>query len=200
MRFIFALAISIAACTATNVHAQQTLHLTLQGPPGEYISAGQSWDVTYTNFNTAFFNVSLQAQNGAALPNYVTFSAMQLPVSTNYLVAQFGTNMIGQPLAPGTYLDAQRAPFASPGHPGLDISFQHRGCNTLTGSFVINSIQYHQSGSSWILDHFDASFIQYCEGGSLAATGTITYNLPGCGTLTVIVAGLTGCTRRRRGS
>ena len=166
--------IVVAACA----NAQQLMHLTLQSPPGEWIGGGQNWDVTYTDFNTAFFNVQLDAVNGSPLPNFMTISAMQLPISTNYLLAQFGTDRLGHELRPGTYLNAERAGFASAGHPGLDISFQHRGSNTLTGSFVINSIGYHQAGANWVLDNFDVSFIQNSEGGPLALTGTLTYVVP----------------------
>jgi hypothetical protein len=189
----------IAAATATlmmaSAPAQQTLHLTLQSPPGEWIGGGQNWDVLYTEANTEFFNVNL-GQGGQ--PNYLTFSVMQTPVSTNYLTAQFGTNMLGQNLHTGVFLDAQRAPFAQPGHPGLDISFQHRGSNTLTGMFEILSVDYHQVGSNWILDHFDATFEQHSEGGPLALTGRITYAVPEPGTIASLGLGLIFVSRRMR--
>ena len=115
------------------------------------------------------------------------------------MLGQFGTQMLGTPLAPGTYLNAERAAFASAGHGGLDISFEHRGSNTLTGSFTIHDITYHQQASTWVLDSFDASFSQNSEGRPLALTGRITYStVPEPGSLLAIGAGLTLLSIRRR--
>ena len=43
------------------------------------------------------------------------------------------------PLAVGSYVSARRAPFASP-YNGLDVSGSGRGCNELTGRFVVREI------------------------------------------------------------
>jgi hypothetical protein len=181
------LAVLVAAISVASAQAQQTLHLVLHSPPGEWIGGGQDWDVLYTDANTEFFNVNLGL---AGQPSYLTFSAMQTPVSTNYLTAQFATNMLGQNLLPGIYTDAQRAPFAQAGHPGLDIAFQHRGSNTLTGAFQIFDIAYHLEGSEWRLDYFDASFEQHSEGGPLALTGRITYAAPEPATFAGLTVGM----------
>ncbi len=58
----------------------------------------------------------------------------------------FGTDALGIPIQPGFYPDAERADFASPGHPGLDVSFQNRGCNTLTGSFTVHEVAFFRRG------------------------------------------------------
>jgi hypothetical protein len=185
---------------AASASGQRSLHLTLQSPPGEWIGGGQTVDTIYTDTNTAFFSVALANRGGAGLPNYLTINVMQLPISTRYLLAQFGTDQLGHELREGTYLNAERAPFAGPGHAGLDISFEHRGCNTLTGSFVIHAIDYHAAGTDWVLDHFDASFVQHCEGGPLALTGTITYSIPEPAGAAALAWGALLLVRRRRDS
>jgi len=77
----------------------------------------------------------------------------------------------GQRLAPGTYLNATRAPFNSPVKPGLSVSGAGRGCNKLTGKFTIRELEYSASGSQ--LKRFVADFEQHCEGGDPALYGTV---------------------------
>jgi hypothetical protein len=175
------------------------LHLVLHSPPGEWIGGGVDNDVTYNLSTAAIFTVGLGIRGGVSTPDYVSFSMMEFPISTHYMNADFGTNMLGVPLTAGNYLNAERAAFAASGHPGLDVSFEHRGSNTLTGSFTIHDITYHQQASTWVLDSFDASFSQNSEGGPLALTGRITYSsVPEPGSLLAIGAGLTLLSIRRR--
>jgi hypothetical protein len=78
-------------------------------------------------------------------------------------------------LAPGTYLGATRWPFQNATEPGLDVSGDGRGCNTLTGSFVIKLVSY---GSGTTINAFWATFEQHCEGDVPALRGEIRYNVP----------------------
>jgi hypothetical protein len=78
----------------------------------------------------------------------------------------------GEQLHVGTYTDAQRAPFREPGHPGLDVDGDGRGCNTLTGSFTIAELVTDATGAVKALS---ATFEQHCEGGTPALHGTIHY-------------------------
>lgn len=50
----------------------------------------------------------------------------------------FRTTQLGVPMTPGIYEMAERAPFATQGHPGLDISGDGRGCNTVSGRFQVH--------------------------------------------------------------
>jgi len=86
----------------------------------------------------------------------------------------FATNQLGIPIQPGVYLNAQRAIVAAPGQPGLDISFQNRGCNTLTGNFAVQTAQFKAGGTA--IDRFAASFEQHCEGIIPALFGTIFFD------------------------
>jgi hypothetical protein len=73
-------------------------------------------------------------------------------------------------LAEGVYGDAQRWPFHDAGHPGLSVFGNSRGCNTLTGSFEIVTLEFRQDGT---VRRFRATFEQHCEGGEPALTGEI---------------------------
>lgn len=79
----------------------------------------------------------------------------------------------GEALKVGSYLDAERYPFQSSGVPGMDISGDGRGCNTLTGSFTVLAIK--TSGTQ--IDSFGADFEQHCEGGDPALHGRILFNV-----------------------
>ncbi|MFT3913743.1 MAG: hypothetical protein QM704_06445 [Anaeromyxobacteraceae bacterium] len=72
---------------------------------------------------------------------------------------EFSSTQLGQPLAAQVYEGAERAPFASPGHPGIDIGGDGRGCNTISGRFQIHELAW--AGTA--LSRFTASFEQFCE-------------------------------------
>ena len=79
----------------------------------------------------------------------------------------------GRQLVPGTFDDAQRWPFQSPTHPGLSVSGAGRGCNTLTGRFVVLEALYSSTGE---VEHFAADFEQHCEGSIHALFGSVRFN------------------------
>jgi hypothetical protein len=83
----------------------------------------------------------------------------------------FSTEQLGQPLMEQVYEMAERAPFASPGHPGLSLSGDGRGCNTLTGRFQIHELD--RSGDA--LRAITATFEQHCEGGLGVVRGCVHY-------------------------
>ena len=83
----------------------------------------------------------------------------------------FGTEKLGAPLAVGKYDNAERAPFATPGHPGLDVSGDGRGCNKIQGSFEVFAISWSVS----ILKSFTATFEQHCDGIKPALRGCVHY-------------------------
>lgn len=66
----------------------------------------------------------------------------------------------GSQLSPGEYDGATRWPFQAPNVPGLEVSFDGSGCNTLTGRFVIFEIESDATGK---LQRFAADFEQHCE-------------------------------------
>jgi hypothetical protein len=64
-------------------------------------------------------------------------------------------------LVPGNYENAKRyGPSISPRRlPGLDVTGGSRGCNTLTGRFVVNQVEYADSGE---VEKLSADFAQDC--------------------------------------
>ena len=64
-------------------------------------------------------------------------------------------------LAVGSYENAERAAFASPGHPGLDVTGDGRGCNTVSGRFTIHEATWGSDGKPSV---FAATLEQHCEG------------------------------------
>ena len=98
------------------------------------------------------------------------------PAVNEFALLFFGTDQLGIPIQPGTYSLAQRADFAQPGHPGLDVSFQNRGSNTVVGSFTIDEVSFFVDAfGTESVDRFKASFEQHSEGATPALFGTFEY-------------------------
>ena len=68
-------------------------------------------------------------------------------------------------LIAGSYENAERAAFASPGHPGLDVNGDGRGCNTVSGRFTIHEATWGADGKPTV---FAATLEQHCEGNAPA--------------------------------
>jgi len=103
-------------------------------------------------------------------------------ISSNVITVEFTGNSRwsldfaaprGETLRPGPYEDATRYPFQSPTLPGLSISGDGRGCNTLTGRFHVIEISYSTEGE---INRFAVDFEQHCEGGEPALFGSLRYN------------------------
>ncbi len=77
----------------------------------------------------------------------------------------------GVDLAPGVYLDAERAAFSGPHNPGMDVSSSGRGCNTISGEFYIYELDVSTSSPSLAMD-----FVQYCDSTTDALRGQIRIN------------------------
>ena len=153
-------------------HARaQVTHLTLQSQPGDFIGGGQNYDITYTPANSTsfFYRVVRTLPTGEpAELDFVLGGNPTLPFST----VTFGTDQLGIPMQPGFYADAQRADFAAPGHPGLDVTFDSWGSNTLTGNFTVTDFAYSPALG---IESFAASFEQHSDGATPALSGTFTF-------------------------
>jgi len=77
----------------------------------------------------------------------------------------------GETLKPGSYVDAQRAPFRTAGHPGIDVFGDGRGCNTETGRFTVLDAPADLS-RLWLV------YEQHCEGGEPATFGEVRIGEP----------------------
>lgn len=125
----------------------------LVSQPGDYIGQGQ----TYVTTNSANFSVGGTAGTISASAFGYTMQ-FDGPGSTN--------------LAVGMYTNASRYPFNGPG-PGLSVSGNGRGCNTLCGSFEIFELRTNVSGN---VDRLWVKFTQLCECGTAPLTGEVRFN------------------------
>jgi hypothetical protein len=120
---------------------------------GDYIGGGRTQLLTPSNTTivadvnrTAAFGISAGGWNG----DFV------------------GMNSLSQ-LKPGYYGNLQRYPFNNAARGGLNWSGNGRGCNTLTGWFVVDKVSYTLGAVTSI----DLRFEQHCEGGTAAQRGKI---------------------------
>jgi hypothetical protein len=88
------------------------------------------------------------------------FGGAVYTASSGWSVAMYAPD--GQPLVVGSYTGAGRAGFQPAGTPGLEITGEGRGCNTLTGQFDVTQLAFSSLGEITL---FDATFEQHCEGG-----------------------------------
>lgn len=123
---------------------------------GDYIGQG---------LNYTFGTVTVSGQSSGIVTLDVSNSTDSFGVS---LAAP-----TGQILTTGTYSDAQRAVFRSPGFPGLDVSGEGRGCNQVFGSFIVYDATYDSGGG--VLS-FASQFFMHCEGSYSALMGQVSYN------------------------
>lgn len=164
-----------------NAYATPIAHLTLNSEPGDYIGQGMNFDITYTPTNLSlFFAEAGLAVDPSNDPSELRFilGTVTSGFDNTFALLSFGTSGLDIPFQGGVFLDAERADFALPGHPGLDISFQNRGCNTVAGNFTVNDVSFSNSvatatGSS--IETFSVSFEQHCNGDEPALYGTFSY-------------------------
>jgi uncharacterized protein DUF11/uncharacterized protein DUF5648 len=76
-------------------------------------------------------------------------------------------------LVPGAYEAARRFPFQGPTEPGLDFSGDGRGCNQLTGRFIVHEAVYNPDDS---VAAFAADFEQRCENTGPPLFGEVRFN------------------------
>ncbi|GFE56853.1 DUF5018 domain-containing protein [Geobacter sp. AOG1] len=127
----------------------------LQSDTGDYIGSGNTY--TYTQAD-ALIGVS-------ATGDLLSTSINGDQKWSGYFQVP---NSLSQ-LQPGTFSNLTRYPFNNPAVGGLSWSGEGRGCNTLTGWFVVDNATY----SNGNLDAIDLHFEQHCEGGVPALHGQI---------------------------
>ena len=163
MRVLFtsAVLVGILGLAAAPVAAQQPLEASLSfvSDQGEPIGGGQSRSFT---LDTAWIT-SRSGQNGGY------FGVTVFPFDGGFWSLDIGAPD-GAQLVPGPYEGAVRYPFQGPGQPGLSLSGDGRGCNTLTGRFDVLEATFGPNG---FIERFHATFEQHCEGGPAALFGEV---------------------------
>ena len=168
-----AVALALMLC-ASLASAAPIAHLTLTSEAGDFVGQGSSFDITYTPANSDFFLVSVFPF--PPVPSFLDFALGTItggPDDT-FATLSFSTTQIGIAIAPGSYPEAERALFASPGHPGLDVTFQNRGCAAVTGGFTVHEATFSPDGLT--INTFSAAFEQHCDDPAAPAlVGTFTF-------------------------
>jgi hypothetical protein len=139
--------------------------LTMVSDSGDYIGQGQTYNLT-----TPAYSFTTSPISGGGPYGVVPLEVQNPNNPSDYWSLYFGT-AFGRPMQTGTYLGATRYAFAY-GNPGMEVSGQHRGSNTLTGFFTVHQVEY--SGDR--LFRFRADFEQHSEGGTPALRGTVKFN------------------------
>jgi hypothetical protein len=147
-------AASVQASAYVAVVQGQTT-ITLQSDFGDFVGQGASY--SYSKANAL---VSVNATGG--------YLAVQV-TGDQYWYGDFQLPNTLTQFRPGTYSNLTRYPFHDPAVGGLSWTGEGRGCNTLLGSFTVNSATYADTQ----LTSIDLSFEQRCEGGGAVLRGQI---------------------------
>jgi uncharacterized repeat protein (TIGR01451 family) len=178
-RSYWLMAIMIAVGVSNELSAAGVAHLMLHSQPGDPIGRGEDFDLVFTSQPGGYAAAGV-VQTISGQPAYVRIALQSstLPQYSRSAELEFATNRLGIPLAPGSYPNAQRAPFAEAGFAGLEVSFSSSGCNTLTGSFVVQEAEFGVDLATNIqtVERFVATFAQYCEGSPAALQGSLNFD------------------------
>lgn len=136
----------------------QSASLTMTSDQGDFIGDGRQY-----SYDTSARDVFGSSSSGQAV--HIDLRA----ANGDWWFLDFAAPA-GQALEPTTYDSATRWPFQGPGAPGLSVSGNGRGCNTLTGSFSVTEVTFDPFGN---LERFAADFEQHCEGAQPALRGHV---------------------------
>lgn len=133
----------------------------LIGDPGDYILGGNA--TTYTG---SVITASGSVENGGPVVH------VQIYTGNHWWYGDF-MGMTGSTTlnASSYYPDLMRYPFNNYMKGGLDWSGDGRGCNRLTGWFVVDDIAY----TNGVLTRVKLRFEQHCEGGAPALHGQVNW-------------------------
>ncbi|MGH9308741.1 MAG: InlB B-repeat-containing protein, partial [Vicinamibacterales bacterium] len=134
--------------------------LALDSGPGDYVGRGARY--LYSSIDTAW-QVSADG-------NRLLFALESVDGSWWY--ARFSAPR-GASLEPGVYPNAKRWQFNSVS-PGLEVYGNGRGCEELTGRFVVHEIVMDDFTGALL--SFAADFEQHCEHADAALFGAVRYN------------------------
>jgi hypothetical protein len=139
--------------------------LSYESDPGDYVGAGQSRTLVLRG---AEFSATIDGSGGQL--------HFRMPPSGGTWWDLYLFAPTGQALTPGLYDLAERAAFHAPAQPGLDFGGSGRGCNKVTGRFLVNEAVF---GPGNTVQRFHARFEQHCEGASAALRGQIWIDAQG---------------------
>ncbi|MEL7313160.1 MAG: hypothetical protein AAFN07_16705 [Pseudomonadota bacterium] len=136
----------------------------LVSEPGDSIGQGNTYSFDDTNTDIRFFRnydngITVRIQSFPGEPRFSWTIDFAAPFEAELTV--------------GPYEGATRFPFQDYENPGLAVSGNGRGCNRLTGSFDIFTVEYDEDGNVTALA---ATFEQFCGASSFPLRGEIVFN------------------------
>ncbi len=148
---------------ATNARGSTATFFTLNSQPGDFVGGGITQTFTPADgtfiVNTVF--------NGGVDVSFHTANF------SSFWSLTFGPPN-GQTLTPEEeYEGAQRFAFHSPTRPGIDVFGDGRGCNTITGRFLVSDLAFASDGT---VQSLAIDFEQHCEGAPPALFGSVRFN------------------------
>jgi len=161
MKLRLALIIATLAFVPYARAASPATFFTYNSQPGDYI--GQGITQTFTPADGTF---TVQGN-----PRGVQVSFHTADYSSDWNLS-FGPPS-GQGLIHEEYEGAQRFAFHSPTAPGLEVTGDGRGCNTLTGRFLVSEAVFASTGT---VQKLAIDFEQHCEGAPPALYGSVRFN------------------------
>ena len=165
--FVFSILVALLGIAATAGPAEAGVaSLRIESEPGDFIGDGKRY---YHRPSDGTFSSALWgAVTGTAVD--ITFRPPTFPFGENWRLAFAAPG--GAPLTVGTYSGAAAHPFQAADVPGLNISGMGRGCNSITGSFVVHEVTYTGDTVTalWV------TFEQHCDGQEAALRGDLRYN------------------------
>jgi len=141
--------------------------LYLISQPGDYV--GRGTEQLYTGADSSIKGLMLPGTPG---PDY--FSGRIVQANNFHYWSVVITPPPSEALAARSYISARRANSPTD-HPGLDVSGDGSGCNTLTGKFDVDELSFWPTGD---LKIFQATFEQHCSGAIPALFGRIRIETP----------------------
>jgi hypothetical protein len=155
---------------AAGVASANGNYLYLRGDSGDYLAGTHTYWLTDAN---ATFNAHYGCDGCAATRATTMMASVDSRDGVDWWNVWLSP-LLGQPLVPGTYTNAQRSDFRDSTHPGMDVFGDGRGCNTVLGDFTTDIASF----SSHTVTQFHATFTDHCEGGAAALHGDIGINVP----------------------
>ncbi|MGB8169644.1 MAG: hypothetical protein WCF18_19240 [Chthoniobacteraceae bacterium] len=147
--------------TSTAIEVRGLTFLAMQSDKGDYIGGGKTY---FYPAASGSFSIATNYHSGIN----VSFNSDKEWWYLNFAAPGDAV------LQPGTYSGAMRFPFQTAGSPGLDISGNGRGSNTLTGNFTVKQVVYGAGGT---IESFWVLFEQHSEGALPGLTGEFRFNV-----------------------
>ena len=135
--------------------------LHMQSQPGDYIGQGKKY----------FYKSPGDTFSVSASPSGITATVDQSDFNNSFTVTVAPPT--GGTLHDGVYEGAQRTPFRAVEAPGLEVTGEGRGCNTISGRFELFNVQTDGNGT---IIGFLLEFEQHCEGAAPALFGQLQYH------------------------